>query len=162
MSPNRIQRVLRIGLLIAIAGSMLFLGYRFRFVTLTPGCDTMLPDYLNVSKVVVDRLPVMRGTLSRGEVVAYESLMGDRRVRCLAAVGALPGDALRNAASTLWIDGSPSPYAAVRVADEHERVPEGRYLLFHENRDSAFPDSRRFGFVDRRAILGRVGATVPF
>ncbi len=162
LDAKSVYRFVRIGLTVAIVVMVLFLYYRFRFVSITPGCDSVAPDFTNVTRVIVDRFPLWRGHLERGDIVVYEALVGEKRVRHFAAVAAMPGEVVDNRGGKLHVEEEPTNFPAVKAADESDRVPEGMYLLFNTNPRSSIPDSRAFGFVNGRAIHGRVGAVVPF
>lgn len=163
IQAKHVYRVMRIALSATILVLALFLFYRFRLVSITPGCDSAAPEYFHVERVIADRFPMWRDRLDIGDVVVYEALdVNDARVRYFAAVGAGPGDAIENRGDRLWVEGEASDYPAVDAATGHDVVPEGFYLLFNTNPASELADSRVYGFVDRRAIFGRVGAVLPF
>lgn len=159
----RVYRILRFGLLGVTMVLVVSLAYRYRIVSVTPFCDTVAPNLTGADRVLVDRWPMWRDRLELGDLVAYELLLADdRRARYFAAVGATPGATLENRDGKLWVDDVPTEFAEVPIADETPRVPEGMYLLLNTNARSMLPDSRNFGFVDRRAIFGRVGVALPF
>jgi len=166
LEPNRILRISRWGLLAATALCALALLYRFRFVNVTPGCDALAPEIAMPRRVLVDRLPVLNlpifdDALARGDVVVYNARVRDRTVTHLGVVGAVPGDEIERLDDGLRVSGidAPLPPAPEEVKG---RVPPRSYLLFNRNPHSTVPDSRVFGWIDERAILGRLAAVVPF
>ena len=162
MTPNQVHRVLRRVLFVGIFGAILVLVYRFRFVELSPGNDSVPPPLVSASRVVVDRLPVRgSGSLEHGDLVVIETTLQGRLARYLVEVGALPGDTVANREENLWVGGEPTSYPAVPGLEE-SRVPPRHYLLFTPNRRASVPDSVEFGFVPSTSVLSRLGAVAPF
>ncbi|HEY0455134.1 MAG TPA: signal peptidase I [Verrucomicrobiae bacterium] len=56
-----------------------------------------------------------------------------------------------------WVMGLPS-IRAIRTF-EPIRIPEGKYFVMGDSRDNSF-DSRYFGFVDRKQIVGRTSRVI--
>lgn len=159
----RVYKILRFGLLGVTMLLVATLAYRYRIVTVTPFCDTVAPNLTGAERVLVDRWPMWRGGLELGDLVAYELLLADdTRARYFGAVAAIPGATIENRDGVLWVDGEATDFPAVPAVEGTSRVPEGRYLLLNTNPRSMLADSRNFGFVDRRAIFGRVGVALPF
>ena len=112
---------------------------------------SMRPTIVEGDRIFVDRraydvrVPFTTVSLSRhddparGDIVVFPSPVDGRLL--IKRVAGVPGD-------------------HVRLFDGREvQVPADRYFLTGDNRDNSF-DSRYWGFVDRRQILGRARAVV--
>jgi signal peptidase I len=166
IEPDRVLRISRRVLLAATAAALLALFFRYRFVSVTPGCDSLAPRYLSPGRVLADRLPLLDlplfdDRIEQGDVVVYQAMVGDRRVTRLAVVGAIPGDRVEVRGDRLWIRGEETEYPVV-PPEATGTMPESRYLLFNTNPGSSIADSRIFGRVDERALVGRLAAVLPF
>jgi signal peptidase I len=145
---------------------------------------SMLPTVEIGDRVLVDksayglRLPLTSTYLveldapAPGDVVVLES--PETGIVLLKRVVGVPGDSVAVRDGQVFVDGRPVPLLA-RHDGVHEalgktphpvsigaggpdfgpvRVPAGRYLVLGDNRGGSH-DGRSFGFVERRAILGR-------
>jgi signal peptidase I len=99
---------------------------------------------------------------TRGDVVVLESPEDERVL--LKRVVAVPGDTVAIRDGVTFIDGirAADPHAATTAGEGGgpdfgpTLVPADRYLVLGDNRGNS-KDSRMFGFVARRRILGRAG-----
>lgn len=120
------------------------------------------------------------GEPQRGEIVIFDSEKAGKRL--VKRVVGLPGDVVAMRGNRLYLNGEWLGYRAAESAAGHvdlqERlagrehalrwqqqpsslsdfgpvtVPQGHYLMLGDNRDNS-ADSRVFGFVPRREIVGR-------
>lgn len=123
------------------------------------------------------------GEPRRGEIVVFDSAAAD--VRLVKRVIGLPGDRVALDGNRLTVNGVAADYvpdgedtgapvhrervggrsSRVRWSNRHGgplarfgpvRVPPGHYLVMGDNRDDS-ADSRVYGFVPRRELIGRAG-----
>ena len=93
-----------------------------------------------------------------GQSVAYEPI-AEERLRDLA-----PADRATRVFATEQLPGQThavagTPAAPARRSFAPVRVPEGKYFMMGDNRDDSF-DSRYWGTVERKQIIGRATAVV--
>jgi signal peptidase I len=120
-----------------------------------PGCEGSADDRFLVLKL---------GGVGRGDVVAFKTPELARE-RCGAGgtyvkrVIGLPGDTVAERNGVVSVDGQPldEPYVGHRDDTPARRwhVPAGSYFLLGDNRPQSC-DSRVFGAVPRRNVIGRV------
>jgi signal peptidase I len=175
-----VRRLLRIGLLLlAVAGGLLILVgvtsklYRVPSSAMEPtlhcprpasGCLADSGDRIAVSRVLYKvRDP------HRGDIVAFNTprqalaLCGAAGVYVKRLVG-LPGETWRVQRGVVYIDGKRLSESYVKPERRDSEtsparvIPEKRYLVLGDNRDSSC-DSRRFGYVARDDLIGPVIAT---
>jgi signal peptidase I len=109
----------------------------------------------------------------RGDIVVFRTPPAAVRVcgaggTYIKRVIGLPGDAWEERSGYVYIDGRKlnEPYiqrdrrdaetdTLSDIAPGHESIPAGMYLLMGDNR-AASCDSRRWGLVPRRSLIGRV------
>jgi signal peptidase I len=131
---------------------------------------SMMPSVEVGDRVVVNksayglRLPLTRVRLTsaempkRGDVVVLESPEND--IVLLKRVVAVAGDVVSVRSGRVFLDGEPGdtvhPIDIGRGGPSFgpTRVPEGKLLVMGDNRDNSH-DGRSFGFVAKRAVLGR-------
>ena len=139
--------------------------------------DRILVDKIayGVRVPLTDVYVVERDGPARGDVVVLTS--PEDGIVLLKRVVALPGDRVRVEDGAVEIDGEPMPVTFAGAAEEqlgHVRhalglehgggpdfgpvtVPRDHYLVLGDDRGNS-KDGRFFGFVPRRAILGRAAA----
>ncbi len=135
----------------------LSVGRRYGFLVLEGDSVRAMEPYLHRGgRHLVDRDPPQR--LLRGWIVAW-SLEG---ALYFARVRAVPGDRILRAEGRWWVETkdrgrlSIPPGFELPGAWDGEVVPEGRYLLLHENRSPDVPDSRTEGWIPRSRIVARI------
>ncbi len=122
----------------------------------------------------------------RGDIVIFDSRAADKRL--VKRVIGVPGDVVEMREGRLIVNGTPAEYSDARTEDEalitleeigaeaHRvrlepmrprradsfgpvHVPDEHYLVLGDNRDNS-ADSRFYGFVPRREIVGRTRTVV--
>ncbi len=94
----------------------------------------------------------------RGDIVVFYSPYDGKRL--VKRVIGLPGDKVELRNEVLILNGQPIVYGP--IADNVLRdvsAAEGHYFMMGDNRDDSF-DSRYWGAVDRKQIVGRATAVV--
>lgn len=126
--------------------------------------DSMLPTLGRDALVLTHAGYYARHAPQRGEVVVMRFIEGEREQQWLKRVIALPGEQVEIRAGQVLVNGHvlDEPYVeAARRVSEHSlrmgalRVPVGQYFVLGDNRDNSH-DSRLFGCIPRRDLLGRV------
>ncbi|MCL1852690.1 MAG: signal peptidase I [Peptococcaceae bacterium] len=127
---------------------------------------SMLPTIQLKDHVMVDRLFYRMGELERGDVIVFTApkhpelvdLAGQAMVKRLIG---LPGETVEVRDGYVWIDGralnEPYVISGGKTAREFApvTVPEGYYFVMGDNREGS-NDSRTWGFLDRKLVIGRV------
>ncbi|HLE82128.1 MAG TPA: signal peptidase I [Dehalococcoidia bacterium] len=114
---------------------------------------TLAPD----ERVLFDRLAYRFGEPQKGDVVLVAHPRTPK-LRVIKRIAALPGDSVRLAAQGCWVNGrlyaEASPQQETAIAERTwELGPEEYFLLGDDPGHST--DSRHFGLVHRKALLGR-------
>ncbi len=114
--------------------------------------DSMAPTLAHGQRVLV--LEVHRA-IERGDLLVFKNPHQPDELLVKRVVG-LPGDVLSVEGGRLLVDGRPldepwGPTGGLPPA----RVPAGRYYVLGDNR-AASVDSRRFGPVEARLVVGKV------
>ena len=114
---------------------------------------TLAPD----ERVLFDRLAYRFGEPQKGDVVLVAHPRTPK-LRVIKRIAALPGDSVRLAAQGCWVNGrlyaEASPQQETAIAERTwELGPEEYFLLGDDPGHST--DSRHFGPVPRKALLGR-------
>jgi signal peptidase I len=134
----------------------------------------LIGDHLLVNKFIYGvRVPFAGNILisykkpERGDVVVFR-FPKDRSVDYIKRVVGTPGDTVEVRQKKVYINGEPvddphahisSPSLLNAAASPRDNfgpvlVPEGRIFVMGDNRDNSY-DSRFWGFVDQRDILGK-------
>lgn len=121
-------------------------------------------DHVVVSKLAYDlRVPFSHVRIvtfdapARGDVVVLES--PEDGTVLLKRVVAVPGDLVLVRGGRVFFDHETRLAGSGDVELGPVRVPAERFLVLGDNRDNSH-DGRAFGFVSRRAILGRASAVI--
>ena len=124
---------------------------------------SMEPCYRSGDVLLVRRLG--GAPIARGDVVVLRDPR-EPEAHDLKRVVALPGETVRLADGSLYVDGAhmPEPYlgglpAALGLERREWSLPGDRFFVLSDNRARG-TDSRHFGPVPRAAIIGRVWCRV--
>lgn len=118
---------------------------------------SMAPDFSDGEMVKIDENVYQKSVPNRGDVIAFKFEYAlEARVKRVAAI---PGDQLSFEADKLLINrqsvGTAAYNPKVWPPGETITVPADMYFVLSANLAGG-EDSRQWGYVERRAILGRV------
>jgi len=125
----------------------------------------MIPTIQVQDRVIVDRLFYKMGALQRGDVIVFTApekpeLRDLRQQDLVKRLIGLPGETIEVRDGYVWIDGRAldEPYVnggATEGKYGPVTVPEGFLVVMGDNRGGS-NDSRTWGFLDERLVIGRV------
>ena len=122
----------------------------------------MLPALANRDNVLAVRTKFSWNQLGLGDIVVLQHPLSSNHVYIKRIVG-LPNEDLRLADGLVYLSGSlleepylDEPLATGAEGDREWWMGPNEYFVLGDNRSDSKDDSRAFGPVDRRLILGRV------
>lgn len=160
-------RLIVVLLLITVTGYFLFdkKGSVLSQTTITPLVKSyritgtsMEPEYKNGEMVAIDGNIYKKTVPKQGDVIAFKfEYAKDARVKRVVAV---PGDQLLFLENQILVNGKKVSNIieynkAVWKINKPTLVPENLYFVLSDN-PSNFEDSRKWGYVPAKAILGKV------
>ncbi len=121
--------------------------------TLIGGVEGEFNDRLFVNKFVYDFVPP-----KRGDIVVFESPHQDNKDYVKRCVG-LPNETIEIKKGVVYINSKELVLAGVDVQRDYDfygpiRIPDDHYFMLGDNR-SMSQDSRYWGFVPRKSIIGK-------
>ena len=147
---------------IVVALALALLIRQFAFQTSEVMSGSMIPTLKVKDRVIVNKLVYKAREPKRGEIVLFKSTIDPKKDFIKRLIG-LPGDevAIRNGMlavsqgqwNIIWDNSSFGP----------KKVPDRSYFFLGDNRPGSY-DSRFWGFVPRKYILGKAALIVwpPF
>ena len=128
---------------------------------------SMLPTLPPGTRVTASRLPLCLGRLRRGDVVVVKPPTRTKRLEIKRVLG-LPNETVSWSDGRIQVNHRPleEPYAKIPAhppGDDETRTVHlgpGQYFVAGDNRLFSH-DSRRYGPISRRAILGVVPRRLP-
>jgi len=146
-------------LVIALALAVIIRVFVFEPFYIPSG--SMEPTLLTGDRIIVSKLSHRIGTPGRGDIIVFKYPRDPDRVFVKRVIG-LPGETVALRESKLYINGRhiPEPYLpeGLRFPDFGPvRVPAGHLFMLGDNRNSS-DDSRVWGFLDERLIIGKAVA----
>lgn len=138
-------------LLVLLPISLLFFVYGFIWFASVSG-DSMLPNYTSGELVVIDK---RKQTYEYGDVLIFKNYDGNNLIKRVIGKS---GDTVYAKDGIVYRNGIAleETYTASETADfEPFEVEENFYFLLGDNRNHSV-DSRTFGCVEEKQIIGRV------
>jgi signal peptidase I len=121
------------------------------------GQYSMRPTLVPGDRVLIDKRIYERSEPRRGDIVVFRYPLNPTRIYIKRIVG-LPGDSVEIRSGHLNIGGREviEPYVKGAPSGDYgpQTVPAEAYFVLGDNRNNS-EDSRAFGFVPRRLLLGR-------
>lgn len=125
---------------------------------------SMEPNFYDHEYLIIDELSYRLRPIERGEVIVFK-YPGDPKEYFLKRVIGLPGERVKIADGHVTIyntahpegvtlDESYLPKDLSTVGEKVTQVGDNQFFVLGDNRPNSF-DSRRFGTIDRSAIVGR-------
>jgi signal peptidase I len=161
--PGRVWALTRLVVMLLLSAASYFLFSHYVWNIVEVSGHSMDPTLQPGDRFLLSRWAYWGRAPQRGDlVVLNDPVYGEA---CVKRVVGLPGETLRMKRNIAYVNGSRlmEPYlpkSALATEDavlEREmRVPEGCYFVMGDNRDNS-EDSRRYGPVPRRAIVGSIG-----
>ncbi len=117
---------------------------------------SMSPTYKEGSVGVINKLAYKFGEIKRGDIV----ILSESEKYMIKRVIGLPGEVIEYKNNRLYINGVEykEDYLNDDVITEDftsKLIPEGEYLVLGDNRSDS-NDSRDYGFVPKKQIIGKV------
>ncbi len=126
---------------------------------------SMEPTFYEQDRLVVSRAHYLLGSPQRGDILVFNSLVpseAERGIMLIKRVVGLPGETVQLIDQRVHIDGealdesyTKEPCRARSCGDASWELGEDEYFVMGDNRNNS-RDSRRFGTVPLRKIVGQV------
>ncbi|MBI2625464.1 signal peptidase I [Candidatus Parcubacteria bacterium] len=148
----------------AVAFGVAFLLRTFLFQPFLVHGASMEPTFADGEYLLIDEISYSFRSPERGEVVVFRFPQNESQFFIKRIIG-LPGETVQIRGGAVWIVNGSNP-AGMRLVELYSRSPEsggettiilgdGEYFVLGDNRTVSY-DSRRWGPVPRRDIVGRV------
>lgn len=119
---------------------------------------SMEPNFYQNEYLIIDEISYRFQNPERGEVIIFKNPK-DTKYYFIKRVIGLPGETVEVRSGTVFINGQEltEPYIENLSTQSYEEytLSEGQYFLLGDNRINSY-DSRTFGPVDEKYIIGRV------
>lgn len=117
---------------------------------------SMYPTYKDGNVIVVNKLSYRFGSVKRGDII----VLSESEKYMIKRVIGLPGETIEYKDNKLYINGNEynEKYLNDNVYTEDftsRVIPEGEYLVLGDNRTDSL-DSRDYGFISKKQIVGKV------
>jgi signal peptidase I len=123
---------------------------------------SMAPHIVSGEYVLINTFAYRLAQPKRGDIVAFRH-DGDARAVFIKRVVAVPGDSVRIAHGSVYVNGAQLPEPYVRYSDQRSFpetvVPDGAVYVLGDNRANS-EDSRFFGPVPDDQLVGRALAGI--
>ncbi|WP_446742506.1 signal peptidase I [Silvibacterium acidisoli] len=143
--------------LVSIAASFIIITFLYQPVRVEG--TSMQPQLRDQDRLFINKFVYRFEGISRGDVVVFH-YPRDIEKSYIKRVIALPGDSLRIADGTVYVNGKKvdEPYVPGRYRDVRSMpeiiIPKGSFFVMGDHR-SISSDSRDFGPVDKNLIYGK-------
>ncbi|HQB94750.1 MAG TPA: signal peptidase I, partial [Candidatus Omnitrophota bacterium] len=127
---------------------------------------SMIPTFIEEDKIFVDKISYRFHEPARGDIIVFKYPL-DRKKDFVKRLAGLPGDTVEIRNGVLIINGIPQetpPFGKNRYYNVEDweygksghaiKVPEGYYFTLGDN-SAHSADSRQWGFVPRKDIIGK-------
>jgi signal peptidase I len=156
--------VLELLKLVVLAVSTIVIIRHFLFKPFYVKGASMEPNFFDHEYLVIDELSYRLREPARGDVVVFR-YPNDPKEFFLKRIIGLPGERIKIAEGTITIYNSAHPEGKelhesylptdlFTIGEETAVIGENEYYVMGDNRSNSF-DSRRFGAVNKSAIVGR-------
>ncbi|BBN99559.1 signal peptidase I [Sporolactobacillus terrae] len=155
----------------AIAILIAFLVRQFIFSNYIVRGESMMPTLQDGNRLIVNKIGYTVGTPHRFDVIVFHATETEDYVKRIIG---LPGDSITYKNDQLYVNGKrvAEPYLQhykdalppgqqltenfnLKAKTGKLRVPEGKLWVMGDNRQNS-EDSRYFGFVDQKSVIGKV------
>jgi signal peptidase I len=144
----------------ALAGLLIVFVLVFLFQPFRVEGESMLPQFAEHDRIIVNKLSYRFGDIRRGDVVVFW-FPEDPDKSFIKRVIGLPGDRVEILRGEVYVNGEriEEPYLSNRFRLLEDRLPvtvtKGYYYLLGDHRSKSY-DSRLWGLVPERYIYGKV------
>lgn len=148
--------------IVILAGVTIAMVRYFLFKPFYVKGQSMEPNYHESDYLIIDEITYRFREPQRGEVVVFKSPVS--KDYYLKRIVGLPGERVKIESGKIIIYNTEHPQGAVVDEDYLTETTDGmigetlgpdQYFVLGDNRLASY-DSRRFGAIDRKAIIGRV------
>ncbi len=144
----------------ALAGLLSLFVLVFLFQPFRVEGVSMLPQFSDRDRIIVNKLSYRLGEISHGDVVVFW-FPEDPEKSFIKRVIGVPGDVIEIKQGSLYVNGRAldEPYVPAEFRTSECRPPvvvsPGYYYVLGDHRSNSF-DSRRWGLVPQKYIFGKV------
>lgn len=157
---SNVLRIVRWSIFIGLAAALWYVTQRYTFPAVREEDDSMLPTLASGKRYLAEQLSWTEEPPEVGDVVVFLARLSEDEdpdvERHFARVAGVPGQRLQERDGHIGVDGRLYERHRWSPALHESPIPDGFYLLLNDNEMSVVSDSRRFGLVDRRAMIAIV------
>ena len=154
-----IKETISYAIIIVLAVVIALLINRFLIVNARVPTSSMVPTINKLDRIIGNRLAYINKAPERGDIIIFPFPDNEKEIYVKRIIG-LPGETVEIRGGVVYINGSPldeSSYLTVETLGDWGPyyVTLDSYFVLGDNREASV-DSRTFGTVSEKQILGRV------